>query len=187
MFFSIFKNSLLCLLLSLSSYVYSIEFNDDFRVIYNNIAQENWSISKADLLKHDDASLEVNFLWGLWYGNKNNPEYDKVKSTHYLETSYKLGSRDAQLLLIGRYLFSADSESVNYHAGMKLGADMLTHYQEKIFSGKDSDGELHRIVGKFYMLGIGVEKEIDVGLNYIKKAADLGDVEAKKILAMNNQ
>lgn len=67
-------------------------------------------------------------------------------------------------------------------AGVSLGKDQLGFYLNQINENKDLDGEIHRNVGKFYLFGIGVEKNPDEGVKYIKKAAALGDAEAKEML-----
>lgn len=175
-------------LFCLSSFVMGEEnkkltLSQQFGIFLEN---EEWAKAKLVLQRADaNADIqksELNFYWGLWYSDKANPEYDKNRSTRFFEVATELGSREAQLILIGVYLFSEDSESVNYMTGVSLGKDQLGFYLNQINENKDLDGEIHRNVGKFYLFGIGVEKNPDEGVKYIKKAAALGDAEAKEML-----
>jgi len=165
------------------SYVsFANEIDEGLQNIFALITNENWIDAKAALQQEEKNTAELSLLWSLWYGGLSNPKYDKHKSTRYLEQASKLGSRDAQLLLIGRYLFSSDPDYTNYSAGVKLATNLADFYENEISNGRDKDGELQRIIGKFYIFGIGVTKNSDHGLDLIKKAAKLGDKEAISIL-----
>lgn len=150
---------------------------------FDNVSKENWSVSKKLLDSYAAKNAEYYLVSSLWYGAENNPDYDKSSSIHDLEKSYSLGSRDAQLLLIGAYLFGKEFPYSNYHKGMGLAADLMLYYENEIALSNDSDGELHRIVGKFYLLGIGTAKDTTKGIMLVKKAAKLGDIEAKEMFS----
>lgn len=169
----------------LAQFSWSAEVDSKLQEIFEKIEQKSWIESMELLLTYPEGNPEVNLLWALWalwYGDKDNPKYDLVKSTKSLEMATKLGSRDAQLLLVGRYLFSSNPEVTNYLAGVELGRDLIQFYEGQLEGDQKLNGEANRIVGKFYVFGIGVEKDIDRGMSLIKKAAELGDEEAKIIL-----
>ena len=167
---------------NLNVHSYGSELKTDLQEISELIVSEEWDLSKSELFKQDE-SAELNLVWALWYGNENNPNYDKEKSTKSLEIASRLGSEDAKLLLIGRYLFSSNAEYSNYKRGVFLGEELIKIYQERIDNGSDINGELHRIVGKFYIFGIGVDKDINLGKKYYRIAASLGDQEAAATLS----
>lgn len=149
------------------------------------MVEKRWDDAKKILDVLDVKSVDVIVAWALWYGDISNPLHDKNRSIYFFEEAYKLGSREAQLFLIGVYLFSKDSESVNYNKGVSLGRDLMDYYLLQIQQGNDIDGEIHRNVGKFYLFGIGVDKNEKLATEYIKKSADLGDKEAIEMLKDN--
>ena len=149
------------------------------------IGEKKWIEAKSLLLEQEIENADVNLLWGVWYDGIDNPFRDAVKSRRSLETAYELGSREAQLLLVTKYLHTKDPNITNYKKGVELASDLASFYNKKIAQDEDFDGELHRILGKFYLFGTGVDKNIEQGMRLIEKAAELGDVEARQIVLAN--
>lgn len=178
---------LFCFMVCAPVLSFADEIDAELQNIVDKITKKDWSGSMSQLLDCSNDNAEVNLVWAIWYGGVDNPKYDLIKSTRYLEISSNLGSRDAQLMLVSRYLFSSDSKVANYSAGVKMGKDLAIFYEKALKEGRDDRAEINRILGKFYIFGIGVEKNIDHGVGLIKRAADLGDKEAKRMLGVSNK
>ena len=176
----------LCFFISCDSLALSgLKTDVDLQSIVLAINDKDWGKAMNLLLKHEAGNADINLLFGVWYDGADNPLRNPIKSRQSLETAYKLGSREAQLLLIAKYLHTKDPNITNYKKGVELAADLVVFYKEKIDQGGDIDGELHRILGKFYLFGTGVNKDIEYGMRLIESAAELGDAEAKEIISEN--
>ncbi|MBQ0754448.1 MAG: sel1 repeat family protein [Gammaproteobacteria bacterium] len=182
-----FNFVLLCFLISCDALAApDVEPSESLHLIVQAVDDNNWEKAMNLLLEHQEDSADINLLWGVWYDGIDNPLRDPVKSMKSLETAYKLGSREAQLLLVAKYLHTKDPNITNYKKGVELAADLVFLYKEIIGQGGDVDGELHRILGKFYLFGIGVDKHIEYGMQLLERAAALGDAEAKEIILKNH-
>ena len=168
-----------------SSAVYSSVSDIRLESVVQAIDGKNWNKAMNLLLEYEIENADVNLLWGVWYDGVDNPLRDPIKSRKSLEIAYKLGSREAQLLLIAKYLHAKDPNITNYKKGVELASDLAAFYEKKIKQGEDVDEELHRILGKFYLFGTGVDKNIAHGMQLINTASDLGDTEAKQIILKN--
>lgn len=154
----------------------------ELQKVFDSVTSKSWGSSKKQLDKLDKSIAEVNLLWGLWYGGEGNFDKDKAKSTVYLSKASEQGSRSAQLMLIGRFLFSKDADYVNYSAGVQLGNQYFKYLEEEIKNGRNKNGEHYRVLGKFYMFGIGTPKNVLKGISFLKIAASLGDDEALELV-----
>ena len=148
----------------------------------NYIVAKEWGKAYTQLKNYKGDSSELNLLWGFWYSAEDNPKQNKLAAVKHFEKSASEGDLDAQLVLVGLYLFTKDPVYVNYSRGVDLSKNLLPKYLELIESGEDEEGEISLIVGKFYMFGVGVEKDISKGREYVEKAAKMGNEEALEII-----
>jgi TPR repeat protein len=160
--------------------------DDGLQLIAEAIGDRDWRKSMELLLARQEESADINLLWGIWYDGIDNPSRDPIKSKKSLEISQELGSREAQLLLVAKYLHTKDINITDYKKGFELASDLAGFYKEKIDLGQDADGEFHRILGQFYLFGMGVDKDVDYGFKLLRKASELGDSEAKEIVLQNH-
>jgi TPR repeat protein len=182
-----FNCVLLCFFISCGSLALpDLESGASLQPVVQAIDDKNWDKAMNLLLERQEESADINLLWSVWYDASDNPLRDPIKSRKSLEIAYKLGSREAQLLLVAKYLHTKDPNITNYKKGVELAADLVVFYKEKIDKDKDVDGEYHRILGKFNLFGIGVDKNIERGFQLLKKASELGDSEAKEIILQNH-
>ena len=160
--------------------VYADELGVLFEKYLNYTSEGNWNSAEKTLLAYKGNKSDIYMLWGMWYSNTKNPKHNKILTVRYLEKAVDAGDIDAQVFLIAIYTTSEHIDYLNYERGAILARDLLPKYIKLINEGKDIYGDKNRIVGKFYLFGIGVEKNVPVALNYYKTAANLGDKKAKK-------
>lgn len=129
----------------------------------------------------EDSSPEVDFCWGWYYGDPDNPQYEKVKSTKFMEKSARGGFREAQIMLVGRYLFPVDPEYTNYNRGLYWAKKALPWIEKE-----NTEGNLDatRSLAMFYSFGIVLEKDLKKALRLYTKAADAGDKAIEKLAYM---
>lgn len=127
-----------------------------------------------------DNSPEVDFCWGWYHGDPESPGYEKEKSTKFMEKSAQGGFREAQVMLVGRYLFPIDPEYTNYNRGLHWAEIVLPWIKKK---SEEGGIDAVRTLAMFYSFGIVLEKDLDKARKLYIRAAEAGDKEAIEKLA----
>jgi len=157
-----------------------------FENVFSYLGDSNWKMSKKELLEYKGKESDSYILWGIWYGGQKNPEHNKILSVNFLEKAVANGDMDAQAMLITLYTSKKHIEYVNFERGIQLAREIIPKYSEIIKAGRDTNGEKNKFLGKLYLSGIGVEKNVVTALNYYKAAAKLGNEKAKKAVVRVN-
>jgi len=143
---------------------------------------KNWVKAERLAMKLNNSNPKKYFLLAMLYGTKENPKHDKTKTVQYYEMAMKAKDLVAQEILVWVYLIQQEPEYSNYERGVKLAKDLLPKYKQLIAKGEDTDGGLHRALGRFYLFGVGVKKDLNVAVAYYEGAAKLGDKKSIKLV-----
>jgi len=173
------------IILLLSTYV-CVVHADTTEQIYAKFVihfnEKDWNKAEKLAVKLDDANSIKYLLLAMLYGENENPRHDKTKTVIFYEKAVAANNLDAQSVLIWLYLLPRNIEYINYERGIQLAKNLLPKYIELIKRGEDKDGEINRTIGRFYLWGVGVKKDLVVAAKYYEAASKLGDKKAKKTL-----
>lgn len=159
------------------------EVEGTIKLVSELIVSNKWNLAK-EKLESLDHKFNSDFkglrylAWSSWYGARDNPYFDMDASVNLIKEAAETGFWKANVLLIGIYIFSNDTKFINYSKGVELAKELFPYLLIKVSSTEEKNAQLHRTIGKFYIFGIGVDKNIKEGISYIRIAAELGDIEA---------
>ncbi|MBN0989877.1 SEL1-like repeat protein [Amphritea pacifica] len=144
---------------------------------YDALSSQKWENAREKIIQLDKDDPITNLYWGIYYGNRNNPFSDDKLATTYLEKAAIDNLLHARLLLAGRLLFNDNPLVTDYSRGIFWAKTILPTLESN-----PNNSEYAKNLAMFYLLGIGVEKDIEKAVCLFERAASKGDLFSRNKL-----
>ena len=147
-----------------------------------HIAKKEWAEAMSLIAEIADEDGERDFLLGVWYSARGNPGYDANRATHHMEAASSKGYMSAKKALIYRYLFTDNPSVMNIKRGHELAEEYYPFMLDAVDTGKDENSDHLVLLGYFYVYGVVVNKDVDIGKKYLNQALSNGNAHARHLL-----
>ena len=147
-----------------------------------HLAKKEWTEAMSLIAEISNEDGERDFLLGVFYSTRGNPEFDFGRSTHHMEAASSKGYMSAKKALIYRYLFTDNPSVMDFKRGHEIAEEYYPIILDAIDSGKDENSDHLVLLGYFYVYGVVVNKDVDVGRKYLVQASSNGNAHARHLL-----
>lgn len=147
-----------------------------------HMAKKEWAEAMSSIAEISDEDGERDFLLGIWYSARGNPEFDANRATHHMEAASSKGYMNAKRALIYRYLFTDNPSVMNIKRGYAIAEEYYPFMLDAVNAGKDGKSDHLVLLGYFYVYGVVVNKDVDTGRKYLIQASSNGNAHAHHLL-----